>query len=131
MYVFIANCRKIYKHIEVDRLIRYNVREWWRLKKYADKEKSDVLISGLLLKYIGRVKQFNFDCVFSYSDIGSKESCSILSRDIIIEAEKKCNDISKSNLTELIDIVLCDDFDSGTNGDIVNFIFSLEQCFFN
>ena len=101
------------------------------LQKYTDKKKSDLLISGLLLKYVGRVKQFNFDCVFSYSDIGSKESCSILSRDIIIEAEKKCTDISKSELTELIDIVLCDDFHSEANGDIVNFIFSLEQCFFN
>ena len=101
------------------------------LKKYTDAKNIDLLISGILLKYIGRIKQFKFDIVFSYSDVGTMESCSILSRDIIKEAASKCNVISKSQMTELIDVVLCDNFYSETNGDIINFIFSLEKCFFN
>tara|TARA_B100001123_G_scaffold437738_2_gene571115 strand:+ start:1534 stop:2412 length:879 start_codon:yes stop_codon:yes gene_type:complete len=95
----------------------------------------DIIISGILLKYIGRIKQYNQDVTFSLSKIGKNENCFILGRDIIKNFSNKTNKISKSIVMELIDIVLYDhkstDFQKQENnkGAIVCMIFELERAF--
>tara|TARA_Y100000589_G_scaffold31235_1_gene26139 strand:- start:818 stop:1687 length:870 start_codon:yes stop_codon:yes gene_type:complete len=96
-------------------------------KKLIDK---DLIISSILLKYIGRVKQYNYDIIFSLSDISKNESCYILSRDIIKKHAKKHKIFLKENIISLTDIIL---YDSNTKrndnpiASIVTNIFNLEE----
>ncbi len=105
-----------------------------RITKSIYKNKSlndkDVIIASVLLKYIGRVKQYKYDVVFSHLKIGKNESCFILSRDIIKDYAKKNKSLEKSILMEIIDIILFDDdkvYDKNPKGSIVNTVFNLEK----
>ena len=95
----------------------------------------DIIISGVLLKYIGRIKQYNQNITFSVSDIGKNENCFILGRDIIKSFSNQNKEISKSVVMNLIDIILHDnsnvDFNDEDNnkGAIVHIIFELEKAF--
>ena len=95
----------------------------------------DVIISGVLLKYIGRIKQYKQDITFSLSEIGKNENCFILGRDIIKNFSNKSNKISKTIVMELIDIVLYEHNsthlkkEENNKGAIVCMIFELERAF--
>ena len=91
----------------------------------------DIIISGILLKYIGRVKQYKYDIVFKLTETGHTEDCFILSRDII---KNFSNDykIEQNFINDLVDIVLYK-YDSNNlsnkyfNGEIVYMIFQIEK----
>ena len=95
----------------------------------------NLIISGVLLKYIGRIKQYNQNITFSISKIGKNENCFILGRDIIRNFSNKNNKMSKSIAVELVDIVLYEykntDFykEKNNKGAIVCMIFELERAF--
>ena len=111
---------KIYNALRIAKLIYSN-------KTLKDK---DVIISAILLKYIGRVKQYKYDIIFSFSDVSKSENCFILSRDIIKKHFKKDKSLTKEHIIELTDIIL---FDSDTNDSdnykamIVSNIYNLEK----
>jgi len=111
---------KIYNALRIAKLIYNN-------KTLKDK---DVIISAILLKYIGRVKQYKYDIIFSFSDVSKSENCFILSRDIIKKHFKKDKSLTKEHIIELTDIIL---FDSDTNDSdnykamIVSNIYNLEK----
>tara|TARA_X000001036_G_scaffold248881_1_gene231917 strand:- start:5446 stop:6315 length:870 start_codon:yes stop_codon:yes gene_type:complete len=105
-----------------------------RISKSVYKNKSlndkDMIICSILLKYIGRVKQYKYDIVFSHSNIAKNESCFILSRDIIKDFVKKNKNIEKNIIMEIIDIILYDDAKimvENPKGSIVNTVFNLEK----
>tara|TARA_A100001011_G_scaffold234243_1_gene242324 strand:+ start:2451 stop:3320 length:870 start_codon:yes stop_codon:yes gene_type:complete len=115
---------KIYNALRIAKLIYNN-------KTLKDK---DIIISAILLKYIGRVKQYKYNIIFSLSDVSKNENCFILSRDIIKKYSKKNQSISREDIIELTDIVLYD----GVNHDIenpkamiVSDIFNLEKSISN
>lgn len=115
---------KIYNALRIAKLIYNN-------KTLKDK---DIIISAILLKYIGRVKQYKYNIIFSLSDVSKNENCFILSRDIIKKYSKKNQSISREVIIELTDIVLYD----GVNHDIenpkamiVSDIFNLEKSISN
>ena len=91
----------------------------------------DIIISGILLKYIGRVKQYKYDVVFELTKTGQTEDCFILSRDIIkrFSNNKK---IDQNLVNSLVDIVLYK-YNSNKlskknfNGEIVHMIFQIEK----
>ena len=106
------------------------VKAIYRNKTLNDK---DLILSGVLLKYIGRVKQYQYNVVFSFSDIGKSENCFILSRDIIKYFANKNKNLSKPIIKNLIDIVLYSSHDNhqkllkNQQAVIVDTIFKLEQ----
>ena len=65
----------------------------------------DIIISGILLKYIGRVKQYNYNIIFKLTETGATEDCFILSRDIIKRFSKN-KKIDKNIINDLVDFVL-------------------------
>ena len=111
---------KIYNALRIAKLIYSN-------KTLKDK---DVIISAILLKYIGRVKQYKYDIIFSFSDVSKSENCFILSRDIIKKHFKKDKSLTKEHIIQLTDFIL---FDSDTNDSdnykamIVSNIYNLEK----
>ena len=103
-------------------------------QKFYSKDDIDLILSALLLKYIGRVKQYQYDLIFSFSDIGSSEDCIILSRDIIKDFSNKIN-IPKKNINELIDIIMYDYIsksreEKNNKGSLVSIIYDLEKTLF-
>ena len=91
----------------------------------------DIIISGILLKYIGRVKQYNYDIVFELTETGQTEDCFILSRDIIKRFSKN-QKINKNFINNLVDIVLYkydlnQSSNQNLNGEIVHMIFQIEK----
>ncbi len=115
---------KIYNALRIAKSI-------YRNKFLNDK---DIILAGILLKYIGRIRQYKYDIVFSTVDIGKNENCFILSRDIIKDFSKKDKNLTAPIVMELIDIVLYryDDSKSLTTnpkGAIVDMIFELEKSF--
>ena len=86
------------------------------------------------MKYIGRVKQYEYNLIFSFSDIGESEDCLILSRDIIKIFSNKIN-IPKKNINELIDVIMYDYTsksreDKNHKGSLVSIIYDLEKTLF-
>ena len=93
----------------------------------------DIIFSGILLKYIGRIIQYDYNVVFSLSEIGKSENCFILSRDIIKKFSNKKNFPSKL-INELIDIILYQYehkkvSDQDYKAHIVYTVFELEKSF--
>ena len=78
------------------------------INRFYSKNDRDLILSGLLLKYIGRVKQYKYELIFSFSDIGNSEDCFILSRDIVKEFSEQTNKFPKKIINELIDVVMHD-----------------------
>ena len=114
---------KIYNSIKIAKSVFKN-------KKNINR---DLIISGILLKYIGRVNQYAYNIVFSLTDIGRTENCFILSRDIVknFSIDKKIDQIC---INEIVDIILytykSNDISSQNfNGSIVHMIFEIENCF--
>ena len=103
-------------------------------KKYI-KNNSNIILSAILLKYIGRVNQYNYNLIFSFSDLGHSEDCFILSRDIIKKFSKKINNFPQKIINELIDIVMYK-YDPQSTSDrkskraLVSIIYELEQSLF-
>jgi len=104
--------------------------------KFYLKDNRDLILSGLLLKYIGRVKQYKYNLIFSFSDIGDSEDCFILSRDIIKKfSTNKINNFPKKTINELIDIVMYN-YDStsvstkNNKGELISIIYELEKSLF-
>ena len=99
--------------------------------KNEDNLNKDIIISGILLKYIGRVKQYKYNIVFELTEIGQTEDCFILSRDIIKKFSNNYK-IDQNFINNLVDIVLYK-YDSNHlsnqnfNGEIVHMIFQLEK----
>ena len=89
---------KIYNALRIAKLIYNN-------KNLKDK---DVIICAILLKYIGRVKQYKYNITFSFSEVSKSENCFILSRDIVKQHFKKDKSLSKKHIIELTDIILYD-----------------------
>ena len=93
----------------------------------------DAIISGVLLKYIGRVKQYQYDIIFKLIETGSTEDCFILSRDIVKFFSGK-EKISRNITNELVDTILYK-YDVNNlsnqnfNGTIVHMIFEIEKSF--
>ena len=85
-----------------------------------------LVVSGILLKYIGRVIQYEYDIVFTFKTISKAESNYILSRDIV---KNFSNDLKIDNniVNELVDIILYDKSHSNSE----NLIGSLVYDFFN
>jgi len=103
-------------------------------QKFYSKDDIDLILSALLLKYIGRVKQYEYDLIFSFSDIGDSEDCLILSRDIIKFFSNKIN-IPKKYINKLIDIIMYDYSlksreDKNHKGSLVSIIYDLEKTLF-
>ena len=88
-----------------------------------------LIFTGVLLKYIGRVKQYEYDIIFREKNIGKTENCLILSRDIIKNISKELN-LDKNTFNEIIDIIL---YESGINsnsnqlGALVYHIFEIDK----
>jgi 3'-5' exoribonuclease len=111
---------KIYNALRIAKSI-------YRNKSLKDK---DIVLSAILLKYLGRIKQYKYNIVFSDSDIGKNENCFILSRDIIKNFSQNNKNLKKSIIMELIDIVLYDNnqkVNENPKGSIVSTIFNLEK----
>ena len=111
---------KIYNALRITKSIYKN-------KSLRDK---DIIVSAILLKYLGRIRQFKYDIIFSHSDIGKNENCFILSRDIIKDFSKKNKRVNQSIVMNLIDIILYDNNknnDQNPKGSIVNTIYNLEE----
>ena len=111
---------KIYNALRIAKSI-------YRNKSLKDK---NIILSAILLKYLGRIKQYKYNIVFSNSDIGKNENCFILSRDIIKNFSKNNKNLKKTIIMELIDIVLYDNnqkADENPKGAIVSTIFNLEK----
>ena len=92
---------------------------------------NDLIISGILLKYIGRVNQYKYDIVFKLTETGSTEDCFILSRDIIKKFSNKYK-IDQKFINDLVDIILYNhDSDESSkqnyNGEIVHMVFQIEK----
>ncbi len=106
------------------------------INRFYSKNDRDLILSGLLLKYIGRVKQYKYELIFSFSDIGNSEDCFILSRDIIKEFSEQTNKFPKNIINQLIDVVMYDSkVISKKNhknhiGEIVSNIYDLEKTLF-
>ena len=47
------------------------------LNANSELKDKDIVLSAILLKYLGRIKQYNYTVVFSHSDIGKNENCFI------------------------------------------------------
>ena len=91
----------------------------------------DIIISGILLKYIGRVKQYKYDIVFELTETGQTEDCFILSRDIIKRFSNN-QKINQNFINNLVDIVLYkydlnQSSNKNFNGEIVHMIFQIEK----
>ena len=111
---------KIYNALRIAKSI-------YRNKSLKDK---DIVLSAILLKYLGRIKQYSYTVVFSHSDIGKNENCFILSRDIIKDFSKYNKHLQKNVIMELIDIILYDNNqnnEENPKGSIVSTIFDLEK----
>ncbi len=111
---------KIYNALRIAKSI-------YRNKSLKDK---DIVLSAILLKYLGRIKQYSYTVVFSHSDIGKNENCFILSRDIIKDFSKDNKHLQKNVIMELIDIILYDNNqnnEENPKGSIVSTIFDLEK----
>ena len=112
---------KIYKIIKIAKNI-------FKDQKHLNK---DLIISGILLKYIGRVNQYKYDIVFKLTEMGSTEDCFILSRDIIKKFSNK-HKINQKFINNLVDIILYN-YDSDEvskqnyNGEIVHMVFQIEK----
>ena len=92
---------------------------------------NDLIISGILLKYIGRVNQYKYNIVFKLTETGSTEDCFILSRDIIKKFSNKYK-IDQKFINNLVDIILYNyDSDESSkqnyNGEIVHMVFQIEK----
>ena len=93
------------------------------------KVSQSLIFTGVLLKYIGRVKQYEYDIIFREKNIGKTENCLILSRDIIKNISKELN-LDKNTFNEIIDIIL---YESGINsnsnqlGALVYHIFEIDK----
>ncbi len=96
-----------------------------KIVKNTNLDKS-LIVSGILLKYIGRVIQYEYDIVFTFRSISKTENIYILSRDII---KNFSNDLKIKNniLNELVDIILFEKSHSNSE----NLIGSLVYDFFN
>ena len=111
---------KIYNALRISKSI-------YRNKSLKDK---DLILSAILLKYLGRIKQYSYNVVFSHSDIGKNENCFILTRDIIKDCSKKNKQLDKKIIMELIDIVLHDnsqEINDNPKGSIVSTVFDIEK----
>ena len=112
---------KIYNTIKIAKNI-------FKDQKHLNK---DLIISGILLKYIGRVNQYKYDIVFKLTEMGSTEDCFILSRDIIKKFSNK-HKINQKFINNLVDIILYN-YDSDEvskqnyNGEIVHMVFQIEK----
>ena len=103
------------------------------LKKKNNLNK-DIIISGILLKYIGRVKQYNYNIIFKLTKTGATEDCFILSRDIIKRFSKN-KKIDKNIVNDLVDIVLYnhtsnESYNQNFNAEIVDLVFQVEKSLF-
>ena len=103
--------------------------------KFYLKHNKDLILSALLLKYIGRVKQYKYDLIFSFSDIGDSEHYFILSRDIIKNFSSQISNFPKNMMNQLIDIVMYNHnskSESGKNhtGELIFIIYELEKSLF-
>ena len=112
---------KIYNAIDIAKNI---------LKKKNNLNK-DIIISGILLKYIGRVKQYNYNIIFKLTETGATEDCFILSRDIIKHFSKN-KKIDKNFINDLVDIVLYkhtsnESSNQNVNAEIVDLVFQIEK----
>ena len=111
---------KIYNALRIAKSI-------YRNKNLKDK---DLILSAILLKYLGRIKQYKYNIVFSDSDISKNENCFILSRDIIKDLSKNNKHLTKPMVMELIDIILYDNnqkSDKNPKGAIISTIYKLEK----
>ena len=111
---------KIYNALRIAKSI-------YRNKNLKDK---NLILSAILLKYLGRIKQYKYNIVFSDSDISKNENCFILSRDIIKDLSKNNKYLTKPMVMELIDIILYDNnqkSDKNPKGAIVSTIYKLEK----
>ena len=111
---------KIYNALRIAKSI-------YRNKSLKDK---DLILSAILLKYLGRIKQYKYNVVFTHSNIGKNENCFILSRDIIKNFSKNNKRSQKDIIMELIDIILYDNNQKShenPKGSIVSTIFDLEK----
>ena len=85
------------------------------------------------MKYIGRIKQYDYNIVFKLSDIGQTENCFILSRDILKKYSAKYKKNEQVLINRLVDIILYDHQSKeitfkNANGAIVYTIFELEKA---
>ena len=101
---------KIYNTLKIAASIHKN-------KSQNDK---NMIMAGILLKYIGRVKQYDYDVIFSFSKIGRNEDCFMLSRDIVRKFSKKIKKIPENFINDLVDIILFKS--SSSNEDFQNYI---------
>jgi len=93
------------------------------------KVSSSLIFAGVLLKYIGRVKQYEYNIIFKEKNIGKTENCLILSRDIIKSFSKELN-LDKNTFNEIIDIILYEpSISSNLNhlGALVYHIFEIDK----
>ena len=112
---------KIYNSIEIANSI-------FKKQKKLNK---DIILSGILLKYIGRVKQYKYNIIFEFTETGQTEDCFILSRDIVknFSNNKK---IDQKLINDLVDVILYKNdpvqlSDQNFNAKIVHFIFEIEN----
>ena len=96
-------------------------------------EHKNIILSGILLKYIGRIKQYDYNIVFKLSDIGQTENCFILSRDILKEYSAKFKKNEQVFINQLVDIILYNHESKeitvkNASGAIVYTIFQLEKA---
>ena len=96
-----------------------------KIIKNTNLDKS-LVVSGILLKYIGRVIQYEYNIVFTFRAMSKAESSYILSRDIV---KKFSNDLKINNtiVNELVDIILYEK----SHSNCENLIGSLVYDFFN
>ena len=59
------------------------------------------------MKYIGRIRQYKYDIIFSTVDIGKNENCFILSRDIIKDFSKRDKNLTEIDMSAATDEFKC------------------------
>ena len=104
------------------------------IHKNKSQNNKNMIMAGILLKYIGRVKQYDYDIIFSLSKIGKNEDCFMLSRDIVRKFSKKIKKLPENFINDLVDIILFKSSSSNEDfqnyrGKIVDLFFELEQSY--